>query len=64
MPGLELLHRDTWIAAFSKPSGLLVHRGWADDDVVAVDLAREALGLRVHPATASIAGPAGCCSSR
>jgi tRNA pseudouridine65 synthase len=48
-PGLVLLHRDDAIAAFAKPSGLLVHRGWADDDTVAVDLARAALGARVHP---------------
>lgn len=50
MSGFELLYRDAWIAAFTKPSGLLVHRGWGDDDVVAVDLAREALAMRVHPA--------------
>jgi tRNA pseudouridine65 synthase len=47
--GLTLLHRDEHVAAFAKPSGLLVHRGWADDCTVAVDLAREAIGARVHP---------------
>jgi tRNA pseudouridine65 synthase len=46
---LVLLHRDEHLAAFAKPSGLLVHRGWADDATVAVDLARAALGTRVHP---------------
>ncbi len=44
---LRILHRDDRLAAFAKPSGLLVHRGWGDDPVVAVDLAREALGARV-----------------
>ncbi len=44
-----LLHRDDRLAAFAKPSGLLVHRGWGDDAVVALDLARRALGARVHP---------------
>lgn len=46
---LTLLHRDDRIAAFAKPSGLLVHRGYGDDEVVAVELARAAAGVRVHP---------------
>ena len=46
---LQLIYRDDRLAAFAKPSGLLVHRGWGDDDVVAVDLVREAMGGRVHP---------------
>jgi tRNA pseudouridine65 synthase len=50
MSTLELLYRDDRLAAFAKPSGLLVHRGWGDDDVTAVDLVREAVGGRVHPA--------------
>lgn len=49
MPPFTLLHRDARLAAFAKPSGLLVHRGWADDSEVALDMAREALGVRVHP---------------
>lgn len=49
MTALSLLHRDDRLAAFAKPSGLLVHRGWGDDDIVAVDLARQALGVRVYP---------------
>lgn len=50
MTAFSLLYRDEHLAAFAKPSGLLVHRGWADDDVVAVDLAGAALGARVYPA--------------
>jgi tRNA pseudouridine65 synthase len=50
MLALQQLHRDERLVAFAKPSGLLVHRGWGDDDVVAVDLAREAVGARVFPA--------------
>jgi tRNA pseudouridine65 synthase len=46
---LPLLHRDDRLAAFAKPSGLLVHRGWGDDDIVALDLARRAIGAPVHP---------------
>jgi tRNA pseudouridine65 synthase len=46
---LTLLHRDDRLAAFAKPSGLLVHRGWGDDAIVALDLARAALGAYVYP---------------
>jgi tRNA pseudouridine65 synthase len=48
-PPFPLLYRDAELAAFAKPSGLVVHRGWADDGTVALDLARAALGARVHP---------------
>jgi tRNA pseudouridine65 synthase len=43
------LYRDDRLVAFAKPSGLLVHRGWDNDRVVALDLAREAIGAHVHP---------------
>ena len=48
---LELtpLYRDDRLAAFAKPSGLLVHRGWGDDAIVALDLARAATGAYVYP---------------
>jgi tRNA pseudouridine65 synthase len=46
---VRILHRDPHLAAVDKPSGLLVHRGWADDDEVAVTLARQALGAFVYP---------------
>ena len=46
---LPILHRDDRIAVFAKPSGLLVHRGWGNDATVALDLARRAIGARVHP---------------
>jgi tRNA pseudouridine65 synthase len=46
---LALLYRDDHIAAFAKPSGLLVHRGWGDDAITALDLARATVGVRVHP---------------
>lgn len=47
---LPLLYADRDVAAFAKPSGLLVHRGWADDPVTATDLARAALGAEASPA--------------
>lgn len=35
--------------AVDKPAGMLVHRGWGQDDVVLVDLVREITGGVVHP---------------
>lgn len=35
--------------AIDKPSGLLVHRGWGDDEVVAMTLVRDAIGQWVYP---------------
>jgi tRNA pseudouridine65 synthase len=44
-----LLYRDEVLAVVAKPSGLVVHRGWARDPVVAMGLARDAVGRRVYP---------------
>lgn len=46
---LQTLFRDERLWAVEKPSGMLVHRGWGDDDVVVVDLIRAALGKAPHP---------------
>jgi tRNA pseudouridine65 synthase len=46
---LELVHEDANLVAINKPSGMLVHRGWANDAVVAVDLLHAQLGRRVWP---------------
>jgi tRNA pseudouridine65 synthase len=46
---LELLWADEHLAVVHKPSGLLVHRGWGDDDVVAMTEARSLLGRWVYP---------------
>lgn len=47
---IELLFVDEHVVVASKPSGLLVHRGWADDDDVAMFRVRDALGgEHVHP---------------
>src|SRR5882672_2190284 len=46
---IELLYVDEDIVVANKPSGLLVHRGWDDDDDVALFRVRDALGQRVHP---------------
>jgi tRNA pseudouridine65 synthase len=46
---IDLLFVDSHIVVANKPSGLLVHRGWANDDDVALFRVRDALGERVHP---------------
>jgi tRNA pseudouridine65 synthase len=47
--GIELLYVDDHVVVANKPSGLLVHRGWDDDDDVAMFRVRDAIGARVHP---------------
>jgi tRNA pseudouridine65 synthase len=49
MPVIEILYRDAELVAVNKPSGLAVHRGWADDDAFAMTLVRDALGQWVYP---------------
>jgi tRNA pseudouridine65 synthase len=44
-----VLYRDPWLIAVGKPSGLAVHRGWAEDRVVALTLVRDLAGRHVHP---------------
>ncbi len=47
--GLPLLHRDSWLVAVNKPSGMAVHRGWAADGPWALQGVRDRLGVHVHP---------------
>jgi tRNA pseudouridine65 synthase len=46
---IELLHVDAHVVVANKPSGLLVHRGWDNDDDVAMFRVRDAIGEHVHP---------------
>jgi tRNA pseudouridine65 synthase len=46
---IELLYVDEHIVVANKPSGLLVHRGWDDDDDVAMFRVRDAIGAQVSP---------------
>jgi tRNA pseudouridine65 synthase len=48
-PGIELLFVDEHVVAVNKPSGLLVHRGWDDDEDVAMFRVRDAIGAKVSP---------------
>ena len=46
---IELLFADDAVVVANKPSGLLVHRGWENDDDVAMFRVRDAVGAHVHP---------------
>ncbi|MEY4582223.1 MAG: hypothetical protein RL701_6926, partial [Pseudomonadota bacterium] len=46
---LELLYRDADLAVVNKPSGVLVHRGWARDGVPVLQRLRDQLGQPVYP---------------
>ena len=47
-PG-QILHRDAALVVVDKPAGLVVHRGWADDEVALLGLVRDAVGAYVYP---------------
>src|SRR5580693_5963772 len=49
LPPIELLFVDEHIVVANKPSGLLVHRGWGNDDDVAMFRVRNMIGQHVHP---------------
>ena len=46
---IRLLFVDAHLVVADKPSGLLVHRGWANDDDVAMFRVRDAIGQHVFP---------------
>ena len=50
MNALREIYRDDDLLVVDKPSGMIVHRGWARDRVVAMTLARDQVGRRVYPA--------------
>src|SRR6188472_929354 len=46
---MEVLALDEDVVVVNKPSGMLVHRGWGDDRVTAMDWVRDHVGARVNP---------------
>lgn len=48
-PDISLLFVDEHVVVADKPSGLLVHRGWDNDDDVAMFRVRDKVGAHVHP---------------
>ncbi|HTB59606.1 MAG TPA: pseudouridine synthase [Polyangia bacterium] len=49
MEELKILFVDADLVIVNKPSGLLVHRGWANDDDVAMFRVRDLFGAHVYP---------------
>lgn len=47
---LSVLYRDDALLVVDKPAGAIVHRGWANDRVTLMDLARQRAGCWVYPA--------------
>ncbi len=45
----QVLLHDESLIVLNKPSGLLVHRGWANDDITALSIARGLAGRHVYP---------------
>jgi tRNA pseudouridine65 synthase len=46
---LPVLYRDAALVVVDKPAGLVVHRGWAQDEVTALSVVRGMLGHWVYP---------------
>jgi tRNA pseudouridine65 synthase len=46
---IPILFQDEWLVAVSKPSGVAVHRGWAREGPMALQLVRDTVGARVYP---------------
>jgi tRNA pseudouridine65 synthase len=46
---LPVLYRDEALVVVDKPSGMIVHRGWAQDEVTALSVLRGMLGHWVYP---------------
>lgn len=45
----QIVYRDEAMVVVDKPAGLVVHRGWADDEVALLGLVRDAVGAYVYP---------------
>src|SRR4051812_15768129 len=48
-PALHVLYRDASCVVVDKPSGMIVHRGWANDDRDLLRLTRDTVGRYVYP---------------
>ena len=46
---LRILYQDDSCAVVDKPSGMIVHRGWANDECDLLRVTRDALGRYVYP---------------
>ena len=57
---IPILHRDDRLVVVDKPAGLIVHRGWADDDDALLQRVRDTLGAWVQPIHRLDRGASGC----
>jgi len=48
-PALRILYQDESCVVVDKPSGMIVHRGWANDDCDLLRVTRDAIGRYVYP---------------
>jgi tRNA pseudouridine65 synthase len=46
---VRILYRDAWLIAVDKPSGMIVHRGWANDPEPLLQTVRDRVGRHVFP---------------
>ncbi len=49
LPPLQILYQDSALVAVNKPSGQLVHRGWAGDGPIVLQQLRDQIGRYVYP---------------
>lgn len=59
-PALRVLYQDEACVVVDKPAGVIVHRGWANDDRDLLRLTRDALGRYVYPLHRLDRGASGC----
>ena len=55
-----ILHRDERCVVVDKPSGIVTHRGWADDDDALLQQVRDAVDAYVYPIHRLDRGASGC----
>jgi tRNA pseudouridine65 synthase len=57
---VAILHRDSRVVVVDKPAGVIVHRGWADDDDPLLQRVRDQIGSWVYPIHRLDRGASGC----
>lgn len=57
---VRVLYRDDDVIVVDKPSGIVVHRGWADDEIDLLRIVRGLAGRHVFPSHRLDRGASGC----
>jgi tRNA pseudouridine65 synthase len=55
-----ILHRDDRLVVVAKPAGMIVHRGWANDELALLQRVRDTVGAYVWPIHRLDRGASGC----